>query len=295
MYVLMDGVQIPAVAAATEGRAGRTEGQRARTRECKARRRIHPNHRRQGGVAHPRPGFHHVCGGHRNRRRVWSPHLYRGMAQRLGVGRQQSRYRRRSHLDLESGRSASSGCRADRRSTSGGICAKSPPNKPALNPVWRSRSGRKPITLKPTWSECAIRSFVKKDSSLAPAYSKPGVNPSPDYASSNPECTGPSEVPMPSLLCAAADSIKGLRTSGPDPPPSLLCRTPHCHRRSIKLRQRYAYPRRHAGDPALTAERSPIPARSQRIPSLPQQIADSARTIGIAETIHPTTQSRAEM
>ena len=35
MYVLMDGVQIPAVAAATEGRSGRTEGQRARTRECK--------------------------------------------------------------------------------------------------------------------------------------------------------------------------------------------------------------------------------------------------------------------
>jgi len=35
MYVLMDGVQIPAVAAATEGRAGRTEGQCARTRECK--------------------------------------------------------------------------------------------------------------------------------------------------------------------------------------------------------------------------------------------------------------------
>jgi len=35
MYVLMDGVQIPAVAAATEGRAGSTEGQRARTRECK--------------------------------------------------------------------------------------------------------------------------------------------------------------------------------------------------------------------------------------------------------------------
>jgi hypothetical protein len=35
MYVLMDGVQIPAVAAATEGRTGRTEGQRARTRECK--------------------------------------------------------------------------------------------------------------------------------------------------------------------------------------------------------------------------------------------------------------------
>lgn len=35
MYVLMDGVQIPVVAAETEGRAGRIEGQRARTRECK--------------------------------------------------------------------------------------------------------------------------------------------------------------------------------------------------------------------------------------------------------------------
>jgi hypothetical protein len=35
MYVLMDGVQVPVVAAETEGRAGRTEGQRARTRECK--------------------------------------------------------------------------------------------------------------------------------------------------------------------------------------------------------------------------------------------------------------------
>ena len=35
LYVLMDGVQIPTVAAATEGRIGRTEGQRARTRECK--------------------------------------------------------------------------------------------------------------------------------------------------------------------------------------------------------------------------------------------------------------------
>jgi hypothetical protein len=35
MYVLLDGVQIPVVAAETEGRAGRIEGQRARTRECK--------------------------------------------------------------------------------------------------------------------------------------------------------------------------------------------------------------------------------------------------------------------
>ena len=35
MYVLMDGVQIPVVAAEAEGRSSRTEGQRARTRECK--------------------------------------------------------------------------------------------------------------------------------------------------------------------------------------------------------------------------------------------------------------------
>jgi hypothetical protein len=35
MYVLMDGVQVPIVAAETEGRTGRIEGQRARTRECK--------------------------------------------------------------------------------------------------------------------------------------------------------------------------------------------------------------------------------------------------------------------
>jgi hypothetical protein len=35
MYVLMDGVQIPVLAAETEGRTGRIEGQRARTRECK--------------------------------------------------------------------------------------------------------------------------------------------------------------------------------------------------------------------------------------------------------------------
>lgn len=35
MYVLMDGVQVPVVAAETEGRSGRIEGQRARTRECK--------------------------------------------------------------------------------------------------------------------------------------------------------------------------------------------------------------------------------------------------------------------
>jgi hypothetical protein len=35
MYVLVDGVQVPVVAAETEGRTGRMEGQRARTRECK--------------------------------------------------------------------------------------------------------------------------------------------------------------------------------------------------------------------------------------------------------------------
>jgi len=35
MYVLMDGVQIPVVAAEAEGRTSRIEGQRARTRECK--------------------------------------------------------------------------------------------------------------------------------------------------------------------------------------------------------------------------------------------------------------------
>jgi hypothetical protein len=35
MYVLMDGVHIPVVAAETEGRTGRIEGQPARTRECK--------------------------------------------------------------------------------------------------------------------------------------------------------------------------------------------------------------------------------------------------------------------
>ena len=35
MYVLMDGVQVPVVAAETEGRTSRVEGQHARTRECK--------------------------------------------------------------------------------------------------------------------------------------------------------------------------------------------------------------------------------------------------------------------
>ena len=35
MYVQMDGVQVPVIAAETEGRAGRVEGQRSRTRECK--------------------------------------------------------------------------------------------------------------------------------------------------------------------------------------------------------------------------------------------------------------------
>jgi len=35
MYVLMDGVQVPVVAAESEGRTSRIEGQRARTRECK--------------------------------------------------------------------------------------------------------------------------------------------------------------------------------------------------------------------------------------------------------------------
>jgi hypothetical protein len=35
MYVLMDGVQVPVIAAEADGRAGRIEGQRARTRECK--------------------------------------------------------------------------------------------------------------------------------------------------------------------------------------------------------------------------------------------------------------------
>src|ERR1035441_4405782 len=35
MYVLMDGVQVPVVAAETVGRTGRIEGQRARTRESK--------------------------------------------------------------------------------------------------------------------------------------------------------------------------------------------------------------------------------------------------------------------
>jgi hypothetical protein len=35
VYVLMDGVQVPVVAAETEGRVGRIAGQRARTRECK--------------------------------------------------------------------------------------------------------------------------------------------------------------------------------------------------------------------------------------------------------------------
>jgi hypothetical protein len=35
MYVLMDGVQVPVVAAETEGGTGRIAGPRARTRECK--------------------------------------------------------------------------------------------------------------------------------------------------------------------------------------------------------------------------------------------------------------------
>jgi hypothetical protein len=35
IYVLLDGVHVPVVAAETEGRTGRIEGQRARTRECK--------------------------------------------------------------------------------------------------------------------------------------------------------------------------------------------------------------------------------------------------------------------
>jgi hypothetical protein len=61
MYVLMDGVQIPVVAAETEGRTGRSEGQRARTRECKLGA-VFTDHRRSRWLAHPRSGCHNLCG-----------------------------------------------------------------------------------------------------------------------------------------------------------------------------------------------------------------------------------------
>ncbi len=62
MYVLMDGVQIPVVAAETEGRTGRIEGQRARHPRVQARssysRRTIVD---QEGWPDPRPGFHQLC------------------------------------------------------------------------------------------------------------------------------------------------------------------------------------------------------------------------------------------
>ena len=55
MYVLMDGVQVPVVAAETEGRTGRIEGQRARTRECKLGRcSRRPPWTRKAGLSAPR-------------------------------------------------------------------------------------------------------------------------------------------------------------------------------------------------------------------------------------------------
>src|SRR6202140_2983713 len=53
-----------------------------------------------------------------DRRRIRLPPLHRSVAQRLGVGHNQNRHWRRCCLDLESRRSALSGCRADCRSLS---------------------------------------------------------------------------------------------------------------------------------------------------------------------------------
>jgi hypothetical protein len=116
MYVLMDGVHVPVVAAETEGRTGRIEGQRARTRECKigcvfTQTTLDPEGRpiRDPGSLRRR---------HRNRRRVRLAPLYGGLAQRLGVGHPEGGPGRRGRLDLESGRPALSRRDSNRGSVS---------------------------------------------------------------------------------------------------------------------------------------------------------------------------------
>ena len=118
MYVLMDGVHVPVVAAETEGRTGRMEGQRARTRECKIGCVFTQTTLDLEGRPDPRPGLHHLRRRHRNRRRVRLPHLYRGLAQRLGMGHPEGGPGRRGRLDLESGRPALSRRDSNRGSVS---------------------------------------------------------------------------------------------------------------------------------------------------------------------------------
>ena len=114
MYVLMDGVQVPVIAAEAEGRAGRIEGQRARTRECKIGCVFTQTTVDEEGRPIRESGLYHLRRSHRSRREVRLPHLHGGLGQRLGGGHDQGGHCRRGHLDLESGRPAFSRRHSDR-------------------------------------------------------------------------------------------------------------------------------------------------------------------------------------
>ena len=62
--------------------------------------------------------------------------------------------------------------------------------------------------------KCAIPSFASRDSSSAPASSKPAASPSSAPDSSNLACSGRSKAPTESSPFAAAASAAGLRISG---------------------------------------------------------------------------------
>ena len=118
MYVLMDGVQVPVVAAETEGRAGRIEGQRARTRECKlgcvfTQTKVDPE-----GCPIRDPDSTTYVGAIETAEEFGFRIYNGGLAQRLGVGHDQGGPCRRGRLDLESGRPALSRRHSNRGSVS---------------------------------------------------------------------------------------------------------------------------------------------------------------------------------
>src|ERR1019366_7063050 len=81
-------------------------------------------------------------------------------------------------------------------------------------PTWHRRFRKRPNTSPPMPTGCAIRSFVKRDCSSAPAWSKRAASPSSAPARSDPACSGLSVAPTLSSPCVAAASMEGSRTTG---------------------------------------------------------------------------------
>ncbi len=107
LYMQMDGTGVPVVKPETVGRSGKTEGTTGSYAGSQVGMCLYSDHVGQRRLPHPRSGFHHLHGRHRDRRGVWEAYVCGSLEGAAGAARKKKVVMGDgAEMDLESRRSA---------------------------------------------------------------------------------------------------------------------------------------------------------------------------------------------